>query len=146
MINSPGVSVVFLTMDILIIRAILYTHTRGVMKGAIVFCGIGIHIVQSSELTEEGSLYLTDKSMAISRLNNVAFIHVPKTAGSFVSQSCLFDDARMRHKIGGHYPYREVFRHKYSRNMTSVTSFHNCARTVRAFCFGICLFDVRSWK
>ena len=38
----------------------------------------------------------------ISRTNRVIFVHVPKTGGSTIEQSTLFNDARKHHAVGSH--------------------------------------------
>ena len=51
----------------------------------------------------------------ISRTNRVIFVHVPKTGGSTIEQSTLFNDASKHHSVGSHNPAERLTLAEFGR-------------------------------
>lgn len=81
--------------------------------------------------------YLTDEGMTISRTNELIYVHTPKTGGSSVGKSSLFDDARERHPIGGHYRIEAMTKDRKDRGLSNFRTAthvrHPCTRFVSAY-------------
>ena len=83
-------------------------HEPGIM-----LCILFYYAMHTTFFPSIDELYESDKHMAISRLHNIVFIHIPKTAGSFITETNLFYDARKHHPVGGHYTYNDIFYNKH---------------------------------
>ena len=83
--------------------------------------------------------YKTDKGMQISRENKVIFVHTPKTGGSTIEHSSLFDDARAHHTVGGHFTIGQMMDNMEQRNMSDFLRVgmirHPCSRFISAFSY-----------
>ena len=85
------------------------------------------------------ALYETDGTMAISRVNKLLYVHIPKTGGSSLEESALFQDAWAHHQIGGHRPIDFMTQDAEERQLTDFVKVahirHPCDRFVSAFAY-----------
>ena len=83
------------------------------------------------------ALYKLDSNQQISRKNRLIFVHVPKTGGSTIEASALFDDARVYHRVEGHSSISGMGRNFHERRLDTFLSFafvrHPCSRMISAF-------------
>eukprot|EP00565_Helicotheca_tamesis_P006965 CAMPEP_0185729584 /NCGR_PEP_ID=MMETSP1171-20130828/6437_1 /TAXON_ID=374046 /ORGANISM="Helicotheca tamensis, Strain CCMP826" /LENGTH=384 /DNA_ID=CAMNT_0028398459 /DNA_START=102 /DNA_END=1256 /DNA_ORIENTATION=- len=83
------------------------------------------------------ALHASDGHMTISRKNKLLYVHVPKTGGTTMEHSSLFDDARDYHPLGGHHPVSEMLGNAYERKLTHFVKTahirHPCDRFLSAF-------------
>jgi len=81
-------------------------------------------------------LYKTDKGL-ISRQNKLIYVHVPKTGGTTILRSPLFNDARRFHPLGGHHPIAMLMQNSTEREIadfvTAAHIRHPCERYISAF-------------
>jgi hypothetical protein len=82
-------------------------------------------------------LYDTDHG-CISRKNKLVYVHVPKTGGSTMENSGLFNDAKTAgNKLGGHHPVRVMLQDRKLRKMdgflVAAHIRHPCERFISAF-------------
>mmetsp|Transcript_17934 Transcript_17934/g.51391 ORF Transcript_17934/g.51391 Transcript_17934/m.51391 type:complete len:333 (+) Transcript_17934:1-999(+) len=85
------------------------------------------------------SLYETDGTMSISRTNHLVYIHTPKTGGSSVENSALFDDARSHHAVGGHFDVQYMTLNAQERGIDNFVKAahirHPCSRFISAYAY-----------
>ena len=84
-------------------------------------------------------LYGTDGTMGISRENKLIYVHTPKTGGSSVENSVLFDDARFYHAVGGHFNVEHMTLNAQERGIDGFTKAahirHPCSRFISAYAY-----------
>ena len=92
---------------------------------------------QSSSIDK--ALYETDGTMSISRANKLVYIHTPKTGGSSVENSVLFDDARSHHTVGGHFSVDHMTLDAQERGINDFVKAahirHPCSRFISAYAY-----------
>ena len=92
---------------------------------------------QSSSIDK--ALYETDGTMSISRANRLVYIHTPKTGGSSVENSALFDDARSHHTVGGHFSVEHMTLDAQERGINDFVKAahirHPCSRFISAYAY-----------
>lgn len=64
-------------------------------------------------------LYATDEVFQISRVNKLIFVHIPKTGGSTIESSSIFNDARKYHAVGAHSSIGEMRWHTVGRGLSN---------------------------
>ena len=87
----------------------------------------------------DDSLYETDGTTSISRKNKLIYVHIPKTGGSSVENSALFDDARAHHNVGGHFTLEHMTLNAQERGIDDFTKAahirHPCSRFISAYAY-----------
>lgn len=101
---------------------------------------------------DAGTLYKTDGTMAISRANKLVYVHLPKTGGSSVEHSALFDDSRSHHAVGGHHTIGVMTKNAQERGISNFVKAahirHPCSRFVSAYAYltsEICNLHDKRW-
>lgn len=81
------------------------------------------------------NLYKSDEMMQVSRKNKLVYVHVPKTGGSSIEKSMIFDDAPT--KKAGHYAINRMMKDADEREISNFVRTahirHPCSRFVSAF-------------
>mmetsp|Transcript_6560 Transcript_6560/g.9613 ORF Transcript_6560/g.9613 Transcript_6560/m.9613 type:complete len:330 (+) Transcript_6560:141-1130(+) len=83
--------------------------------------------------------YKSDHVFQISRLHKLLYVHIPKTGGTTIEVSSLFDDARAHHAVGGHHPISKMLENANERGIDVENFFkvahvrHPCERFISAF-------------
>ena len=100
-------------------------------------------LMSSSNLSEDELEMIKQDIGTISRDNKLVYVHIPKTGGSTVEDSEMFDtdrlyeDENLRGPIGGHYTIYEMMQNSEVRGIsdfdTATTIRHPCERFVSAF-------------
>ena len=87
----------------------------------------------------DNSLYETDGTMSISRNNRLIYVHTPKTGGSSIENSFLFDDARQFHAVGGHFNVEHMTLNAQERGIEDFVRAahirHPCSRFISAYAY-----------
>jgi len=70
----------------------------------------------------------------ISHKNRLIYVHIPKTGGTTIERTPMFDDARKFHRVGGHYIISTMISGSKSQNyIKAATIRHPCERFISAF-------------
>ena len=95
--------------------------------------------LSSVENSIDSSLYETDGTMSISRKNKLIYVHSPKSGGSSVENSDLFDDARSHHLVGGHFSLELMTLNAQERGIDGFVRAshirHPCSRFISAYSY-----------
>mmetsp|Transcript_21529 Transcript_21529/g.24484 ORF Transcript_21529/g.24484 Transcript_21529/m.24484 type:complete len:301 (+) Transcript_21529:166-1068(+) len=82
------------------------------------------------------ALYRTDYG-CISRDHKLAYVHIPKTGGTTMEYTYLFDDAKKHHPVGGHHEVGIMMNDAENRGVqdfvTAAHVRHPCERFISAF-------------
>jgi len=74
-----------------------------------------------------------DGTAAISHRRKIVFVHVPKTGGTTIEKSDLFDDALAHHNIGGHMKLNNILRPEIESYTRFAVVREPCERFISAF-------------
>ena len=77
--------------------------------------------------------YYKDGTAAISHRRKIVFVHVPKTGGTTIEKSDLFDDALAHHNIGGHMKLNNILRPEIESYTRFAVVREPCERFISAF-------------
>ena len=100
-------------------------------------------LLSSSNLSEDELEMMKHDFGCISRDHKLVYVHIPKTGGSTVESSEIFDTARLysaeklRGAIGGHHNIYDLMQNSEERGIsdfnTATTIRHSCQRFISAF-------------